>query len=746
MNTFESMKNDLLILSRSISKLFSDAKTIPGMSASSFGEWDRIRDAMEEQIREDVLRVAVVGSIKSGKSTFVNAFLGGDYLKRGAGVVTSIVTRVRKGKELEALLDFKSFREINDEIQEALVLFPSAGDNREGGEFDIRREKDRNDLKALLAGLRSEQLLPGDSLDANAVLLSSCLKGYDRVKEVLEWEGKRQAFGGDTFEKHREFVGDDTLSVYLRDVELHIPMPGNLDDNMELADCQGSDSTNPLHLVMIQDYLLRTHLIVYVVSSRTGIRQADLKFLSMIKKMGLLENICFVVNVDFSEHENLADLRRLAGRVREELEMIRDNPEVFGFSTLYDLLRKEGNLLSGKDLARLEQWEKDREMAGWSEGERLRFEAMFREKLTRDRVRLLLKNHVERFGVAVTGLHDWARVTKDLLGADRGDVRNMVDRIRKEQERMAGVKALIRDTLDGAVQKIKGEIQKDIDGFLDPHFGELVKGIQEFIRKKSPAFAGTDEDLEGMGFSATLYKTFQQFKRALDLYMAETVNPRLVQFIRGEEKKSSERLAEIAGPYQSMVRDSLERYEEALKKMGLTPGMPPAVEALSVNFDGIRRQAGLTVPTLAAALHYSAGLRTEGVVRLGMYNLLNTVKQWLRREGKKNGVPGARRALEDSLKRIRRETERSIIFHMSNYRENLKYQYVFKLIDLAADILYDRILDRFRLLTADLSDIEKLADQERDVKGKSLQSLASLEKDAGDVLLCIQEARARMSR
>ncbi len=744
MNTFESMKNDLLLLSRDISKLFLNAKTVPGMPASPFGDWDRIGGAMEEQIREDVLRVAVVGSIKSGKSTFVNAFLGGDYLKRGAGVITSIVTRVRKGNDLEARLDFKSFREINGEIQEALVLFPSAP-GRDQEEFDIRREKDRDDLKALLATLSSEQFLDGDGPDANAVLLSSYLKGYDRVKEILEWEGKSQAFGGDTFEKHREFVGDDALSVYLRDVELHIPMPGNLDDNVELADCQGSDSTNPLHLLMIQDYLLKTHLILYVVSSRTGIRQADLKFLSMIKKMGLLENICFVVNVDFSEHDTLADMKRLAGRVRDELKMVREDPEVFAFSTLYDLLRKEKHLLSGKDLARLGQWEEDRDMVAWSEEERVRFESLFREKLTRDRVLLLLKNHVERFGVAVTGLHDWARVTKDLLASNRGDVRGMVDRIRKEQERVAGVKALIRDTLDGAVQKIRGEVQKDIDGFLDPHFGEIVKGIQEFIRKETPVFGEADEDLEGMGFSATLYKTFQQFKRSLDLYLAETVNPRLVQYIRREERKAADRLAEISEPYQSMVRDTLERYEEALRKMGLTPGTLQEEEPLSLNIDGVRRQAGLTVPPLAAALHYTAGIRTEGVVRLGMYNLVNTVKRWLRREEKPDGAPGARRALEDSLRRIRRETERSVVFHMSDYRENLKYQYMFKLLDLAADVLYGRILDRFRMLTADLSDIEKLVDQEEEVKGKSLESLASLEREAGDILLRLQGIRARMS-
>jgi len=744
MNSFEFMKRDLLLLNGDILALFNNAKKMPGITAFPFEDGDKISRAVAEQVREDVLRIAVVGAIKSGKSTFVNAFLGGDYLKRGAGVVTSIVTRVRKGESLEARLDFKSFPEVNGEINEALVLFPSFQDGAEKTEVDIRREKDRETLAALLASLNKDRLLAEDSLDANAVLLSSCLKGYDRVRDILAWDEKVQTFKGDAFEQHRNFVGDDSLSVYLRDVELQIPGPGNLDENMEIADCQGSDSTNPLHLAMIQDYLLRTHLILYLVSSRTGIRQADLKFLSMIRKMGLLENIFFVVNVDFNEHERVDDLRKLVGRVRDDLAVIREDPHVFAYSTLYDLLRKMKGGLSAKDEARLAQWEQDTEMITYADTERRRFETLFREKLTRDRVVLLLNNHVERLGVAVAGLFDWATFTRDLLTANSGNVRHITDRLRKEQERVNQVTAMIRDTLDGASQKIKGELHRDIDGFLDPHFGEMVKGIQTFIRKEGKPYGELDDDIDGMGFSATLYKSFQHFKRSLDLYMTETVNPRLVQFIRQEEKKAADRLVEIAGPYQAMVRDTLERYEETLKGTGVTPAERPPLEGLSLDPEGIRRRSGLAVPPLATSLHYSARIRTEAVVRLGVYNLMGTLKRWFRRAGSAEG-DGARHALDDSLRRIRRETERSVVFHMSNYRENLKYQYMFKLVDLMSNTLYDRIRDRFRVLTADLSDIERLADQEKDVKEASLQALAGLEASSRELLRRLGDLRVKMT-
>jgi len=79
--------------------LLTTARGIPGLSGAIRNDWEKTCHHISRPISEDRVHVAVVGSIKSGKSTFINAFLKGDYLKRGAGVVTSIVTRVRKGQD-----------------------------------------------------------------------------------------------------------------------------------------------------------------------------------------------------------------------------------------------------------------------------------------------------------------------------------------------------------------------------------------------------------------------------------------------------------------------------------------------------------------------------------------------------------------------------------------------------------------------------------------------------------------------
>src|SRR5210317_1925347 len=157
MDTFSTLKNEILNINRDVSLLFSTAKSIPGMGDYSFGEWEKTCDHLPRQLAEDTIRVAVVGPIKSGKSTFLNSIFRGEYVKRGAGVITSIVTRVRRGEHLRAKLFFKSWDEVNTEMEQALVLFPSLNWRSENETIDIRQEKERHELKRALSELSADQ-------------------------------------------------------------------------------------------------------------------------------------------------------------------------------------------------------------------------------------------------------------------------------------------------------------------------------------------------------------------------------------------------------------------------------------------------------------------------------------------------------------------------------------------------------------------------------------------------------------
>ncbi len=742
MKTFDSMKKDLFDVNGEIKNLFDAASELPGIARLPLDEWGKMCGSIEAQIDEGILRIAVVGAIKSGKSTFVNAFLGGDYLKRGAGVVTSIVTKIRRGPVLKAILDFKTWDDINGEMRQAMVFLPSFDGRSGAGQFDIRREKDRKELQTALEGVSSENIILQETLDVNSLLLMSYLNGYERVKDLISLDAGTRSFDGPEFVRHKDFVGDDSLAVYLRDLELRIPSGEELYDNIEIADCQGSDSPNPLHLSMTQEYLLRTHLVIYLLSSRTGMRQADIKFLSMIRKMGLMENIFFVINCDFNEHETIEGLKTLVRRIEEEISVIKPDPIIFTISTLFNLLRKMEDV-SRRDRIKLEQWQGEKEFAKFSDLESERFESVFREKLTRDRFTLLLKNPLERFAVMMASLNDWAGVNSDILARDSKEAGAVFEKMENARRQMKELKPVIQDTMDGASRKTKNEIGKEVDGFLDIRYGTVIKNIQGFVRRYEPDYERNGNGLEGMGFSSALYRVFQDFKHDIDLFMAETVNPLLIQFIRQEEKKIVGSLDRTSGSYDTLIQNTLQRYKETVKTLGIssveyTPGAMQAID-----MEDLKKRAGLNVPPLVSPLRYTARVRAEAVMSLGFYNSVKIIKKLFRRQIQDNNDAGIR-ALRDGVKRIKQETERSIIFHLGDYKENLKFQYLFRFVDMVSTVLSDDLFDRFRVFTMDISDMAGIVDKEQADKEKILAVLRSVEKESRRVLVHVTGLKARM--
>jgi len=80
MDTYSILKDEILMVNQDILKLFSTAKTIPGMADYTFGEWEKTCESLPGQLAENTIRVAIVGTIKSGKSTFLNSIFKGEYV------------------------------------------------------------------------------------------------------------------------------------------------------------------------------------------------------------------------------------------------------------------------------------------------------------------------------------------------------------------------------------------------------------------------------------------------------------------------------------------------------------------------------------------------------------------------------------------------------------------------------------------------------------------------------------------
>ena len=88
MTEYETLKRHLAQNCNAAGQLLDAAGRIAELSDDGLSRWKATCANIAAQLSEEIMRVAVVGAIKSGKSTFVNTLFGADHLKRGAGVVT----------------------------------------------------------------------------------------------------------------------------------------------------------------------------------------------------------------------------------------------------------------------------------------------------------------------------------------------------------------------------------------------------------------------------------------------------------------------------------------------------------------------------------------------------------------------------------------------------------------------------------------------------------------------------------
>ncbi len=744
MDTYTYLKEEILKVNQDILLLISKANSLPGMAEKRFDDWANTCQRLPVQMSEDIMRVAVVGPIKSGKSTFLNSILQGDYLKRGAGVVTSIVTRVRNGKRLSAQLFFKSWDEVNAEMEQALVLFPTLDWRQNNPKFDIRNAEERRQIQQALKLLSAEQLISHDARNLNNVLLTAYVKGYDRVYDIISARDNTRKYKAKNFGEHKEFVGDENLAVYLKDVQLEIAAQA-LTANIELADCQGSDSSNPMHLAMIQDYLLLTHLIVYVISSRTGLRRADIQFLSMIKKMGILDNTLFVINCDFSEHESLQELQKLVGKIKEELAIIKPEPEVYTFSALFNLFSAPGLTLSETDQLRMQQWKTQEELAEFSTGETMQFKSAFDSKLGSTRGAVLLKNHLERLGVILSGIENWIGVNQDILARDSKSAQDLMHKLKDHQERVDQIKMVLKTTLSGAVAKIKTQLNVNVNQFFDVRSGQIFREINQFIKE----YKGLAQPAEGKadlpGISKSIYQGYQNFRQSLNKFLTEDINPEVIRFVKLQEKEIGNYFKTIIQPYHGMLSDAFDDYMRMMKKLGvpLKNDTQPYIEMPDLQAQ--LEQTGPAPPKLVTSMHYSAKIKSAAFLRLGVYSLRRNLKKLLKQPAERRAEV-IDKALIGGTRQMKRETLKSIVEQLKDYRENLKFAFLFKRVERFADNLADTMQDRFQLFFTDLAAVAKRIDSTATDKQRTLEILNEIDQRSGEVKGSIGHLRRRIEQ
>ncbi len=724
-------KNDLFEINDELGHLLLSAKDNRFIAEETFKHWDSQCKAMRRQLTHERIRMAVVGPIKSGKSTFINSLLDGDFLKRGAGVVTSIITRIRPGRSLKAQLFFKSWDQINAEIREALVLFPEVSEWKPRKEsFDIRLDTDRRDLKNALAALNRKMLVSKDARDENSMLLTSYLNGFEEAREAIAASNDDLIldYQNETFLKHQRFVGNDSLAVYLKDVEIQIDRLDRFGD-IEIADCQGSDSINPLHLNSIQQYLLAANMVIYVISSRTGLRRADMDFLSIIKKMGIEKNVLFVINFDFNEHNSYDDLTTLIDKIKEDIALIHKKASVYALSALFNLFASQKKALSEKEKNIFAQWRNETALIAFADKETASLDKALSRKLVHERSELLYVSAMAHQKLILKGLSRQLSINRKLLEKDAQFAEAFSHKIAAYQEKMKNLEHVIRRAIDGAVQELRLEVFRETDRFFDSYGGSVLKRSLEFIKNYQAEYHQYEEQLSTDRVSSVLYYVFQDFKRQLDAFLVERIHPEIIGFVNECEKKITEYIESVAKPYNFMIKEVFNEFAITAEQLEIHAEYQTQPGIQFPRIDTVKADANLSVPPIIASMHYSAGVRTEAVMRAGAYWAIGFTKKIFKRpflSEKQKKI----QALEHAVLRMKEETQKAVGFNFKSHRENLKFQYLLKLIKIYSQSVSKALEEACQTYFIDASKIETLMTTHEVDKGAVLAKIAQTERQA----------------
>ena len=124
MNEYRELKKKIEQRVAILGETIQEMESRGGADQSAAACWREQLVQVGASLEDPLLRIAVVGTVKSGKSTLVNALVGEDLLKRGAGIITAFITRLISHSQAEGWVEFKPWSQILDELNATLHLLP----------------------------------------------------------------------------------------------------------------------------------------------------------------------------------------------------------------------------------------------------------------------------------------------------------------------------------------------------------------------------------------------------------------------------------------------------------------------------------------------------------------------------------------------------------------------------------------------------------------------------------------------
>ena len=715
----ESYFERILGLQKQLSDLTGQMEQTFGSDDRQIRSWRESLSSASRELEEKNTRVSIVGPVKSGKSTFGNYLLGEDLLKRGAGVITAIVTRVLFGTSLRADLTLKGLNAIQAEITDALEFLDPTNETVSPGKFRLDNPEDRRLLDVFLSQLHREADA-SEEFVKQTTLLRAYLDGYEDIAKYLKPDESSISLLEDEAAAHREYVGHESKAVYLKEALLTVPAR-NLPSGVEIGDCQGSDSPNPAHMAAVLEYLMESHFVIYLVSTRMGIREADVRLIQVLRTLRMLDQMCFVFNLDLAEHEGKSSVLNQIERAKSEIRQLGAEPELYTFSVLYQLLERMGDKeLSKKDQLRLALWEQDEELIRFSEEERNRFEKDFKRIIERERHGLKAQRGISVMSRLADRIEEFLGFRKVISSKNRDEIDQATSDLEEKQKTISDTLGVVRNALDGVRTKFERDLKLEVDRFFDSKIGQSVFDMLSFVEN----FGKSSDFSDDVGGSLTeLARFYHSLSEALLRYVQEEFNLKIIEFTNRKETELRNHYIQQVSSYVQLLQQLFENYEKSMED--LIPGMSKRARQVLSPDAAVQWKPKLFNPSF----HYHVRAKASVLLRTGLGKTVEGVKMVAQRlMGKEDATSGQKRGktILEGQSVIRKCISDELLEQLMDYRENLKYAYFLKINQMISDRLFSELERYVNDHLVDLSNMSQLAraeEHQRVTEGREIERL-----------------------
>ncbi|MCK5916725.1 MAG: dynamin family protein, partial [Deltaproteobacteria bacterium] len=446
--TDDKLTNDFSFRIENLNKVLVQLENLWPENGELLQRWRQTLTTINELRLNFSLPVTCIGPVKSGKSTLINTLAGADLLPTGAGITTNFPTLLSAGKTFSAEIKLQPETVINEMFTRAANLLLS--DDLKNSDPSLFTSDERLQVKELLNDYQIMGNLTRHGIfNESYRLLKNLTAGAEKVSKYYLNSELDFTIDNPDDPAYRRFIQDETLSPFLSEIHIKAPLT-RLPAYLSLRDLPGLDTPNPSHQNIIIQQLSESPALIYVISSRIGLRQADYQLLEHLHELGLKERLLFVINLDLDVHDDKDDLNAMIRRCTDELDELGFTQSKYAFSALALFWSRAeiSSTLNPTSKRRLQTWQEEQEKLAVSDtGARLFLERL--QDLGKNEAGKTLLQHSDKRLLQVTNNTsrlinnelDRLAQTDESLHSDidrRNSDRQRIDAVLNETERIIG--------------------------------------------------------------------------------------------------------------------------------------------------------------------------------------------------------------------------------------------------------------------------------------------------------------------